>query len=441
MEIPKIVGVNSPNDCNGFDIVIGNPPYIKEYTNKDAFDGFRENSPYYVGKMDLWYGFACHGLDLLRKDGVLCFIAQNNWTTSSGAKLMRKKIIEDSKILQMLDFNTYMIFENADIQTMVMLFQRNKNTDNYNFDYRTLLENSEKEDMLSLLKKSNTKKTKYLSPKLVRENYLGKLLTFTENDSILDKIANDKLYLTEEEVTQGIIGNPDNAFKVDDADIKSFNSNEKKFIHKFHTHTERYEIDDTDINIIYLSSKDNPDFDINKYPNIKKQLTPFSNELKNRREVLLGRFSWYFLHWPRKEETFKKGFEKIITQVRCEKPKFCYTTDEYYGSRALFFIQTKRWNMKMLLGILNSKLVEFWLRGKGKIQGAVLKLDKEPLLGIPLPKSIPANKEKMIVDLVDKILYEKEKDSTADISSYEEKIDNIVYELYGLSEEDVNLIK
>jgi len=354
---------------------------------------------------------------------------------------MRKKVIEDSKILQMLDFNTYMIFENADIQTMVMLFQRNESSDNYNFDYRSLLENSEKEDMLSLLEKRNTQKTKYLSPKLLRENYLGKLLTFTENDSILDKIAYDKLYLTEEEVTQGIIGNPDNAFKVDDTDLKTFNSNEKKLIHKFHTHTERYEIGDTDINIIYLSSKDNPDFDITKYPNIKKQLTPFSNELKNRREVLLGRFSWYFLHWPRKEETFKKGFEKIITQVRCEKPKFCYTTDEYYGSRALFFIQTKRWNMKMLLGILNSKLVEFWLRGKGKIQGTVLKLDKEPLLGIPLPKSIPENMEKMTVDLVDKILYEKEKDSTTDISSYEKKIDNIVYELYGLSEEDINLIK
>ena len=142
---------NRPNDCNGFDIVIGNPPYIKEYTNKDAFDGFRENSPYYVGKMDLWYGFACHGLDLLRKEGVLCFIAQNNWTTSSGAKLMRKKVIEDSKILQMLDFNTYMIFENADIQTMVMLFQQNDIIDNYSFDYRILLEDAQKDDMLALL--------------------------------------------------------------------------------------------------------------------------------------------------------------------------------------------------------------------------------------------------------------------------------------------------
>ena len=61
----------------GFDIVIANPPYIKEYDNRTAFDGFRDLSPYYDGKMDLWYAFACYGLDMLREKGILCFIAQN----------------------------------------------------------------------------------------------------------------------------------------------------------------------------------------------------------------------------------------------------------------------------------------------------------------------------------------------------------------------------
>ena len=118
---------NRPNDCNGrngFDIVIGNPPYIKEYENRDAFDVFREESPYYMGKMDLWYGFACKGLDLLTTNGHLCFIAQNNWTTSAGAKIMRNKVIKDSKICEMINFNDYMVFENADIQTMIMLFEK-----------------------------------------------------------------------------------------------------------------------------------------------------------------------------------------------------------------------------------------------------------------------------------------------------------------------------
>ena len=67
---------------NGFDVVIGNPPYIKEYTNREAFDGVRE-SPYYKGKMDIWYMFACEGLDLVKSNnGLVSFIAQNNWVTS-----------------------------------------------------------------------------------------------------------------------------------------------------------------------------------------------------------------------------------------------------------------------------------------------------------------------------------------------------------------------
>ena len=73
----------------GFDVVIGNPPYIKEYSNRNAFDGLR-NSPYYQGKMDLWYLFTCHSLDLLKnKSGILTFIATNNWTTNSGSSRFR----------------------------------------------------------------------------------------------------------------------------------------------------------------------------------------------------------------------------------------------------------------------------------------------------------------------------------------------------------------
>lgn len=77
----------------GFDIVIGNPPYLKEgRANKAIFEAVKD-SPYYIGKMDIWYMFACLGLDMLKPDGNLCFIATNNWVTSSGAKKLRQKII------------------------------------------------------------------------------------------------------------------------------------------------------------------------------------------------------------------------------------------------------------------------------------------------------------------------------------------------------------
>ena len=88
---------------------LGKDPELKEYTNSKAFIGIKGVSPYYIGKMDIWYMFACCGLDFLKEGGNLCFIAQNNWTTSSGAKLMRKKITSEATILQMLDFNEYMV--------------------------------------------------------------------------------------------------------------------------------------------------------------------------------------------------------------------------------------------------------------------------------------------------------------------------------------------
>ena len=74
---------------DGFDLIIANPPYIKEYTDRDAFSQIKDHE-YYQGKMDIWYFMTCKSLDLLKNNGVLCFIAQNNWFTNSGAKILEK---------------------------------------------------------------------------------------------------------------------------------------------------------------------------------------------------------------------------------------------------------------------------------------------------------------------------------------------------------------
>ena len=449
---------NRPNGCNGFDIVIGNPPYIKEYTNKAAFDGFRENSPYYMGKMDLWYGFACHGLDLLRGNGLLCFIAQNNWTTSSGAKLMRKKVITDSKIKQMLDFNTYMVFENADIQTMVMLFERNNIVDNYYFDYRTLLAPSQKEDMLSLLEKQKTANTKYLTPKIKRNVYADKLLTFSENYSIFEKIVTGKSYLQDDEVAQGIVPNPDvvnsrniknitndeivvgeGVFVIDKDKFAKLNEKEKKYIKPLYEpyQMSRYFLNSKNEKCILYITKANWK---NDAPTLKKHLERYKEIMEARRENINGRISFYHLHWPREEKFFTTG-EKILSVRKCDKPTFVYYEPEAYVMMAVNVIQTSRWNIKFLTGVLNSKLVAFWLRHKGKMQGENYQVDKEPLLGIPLPEptSINHDIEQEIVRLVDEILGKKA--NQEDTKNLEAQIDSKVYELYGLTEDEIKIIE
>ena len=442
----------------GFDIVIGNPPYIKEYTNKVAFDGFREFSPYYIGKMDLWYGFACHGLDLLRESGVLCFIAQNNWTTSAGAKLMRKKIIENSKIRQMIDFNTYMVFENADIQTMIMLFERNNIDGDYLFDYRTLLADSGRDDMLAVLEKQSTSKTKYLNPNIVRENFHGKLLTFSDNESIFDKIADDKIYLAEHEIAQGIVPNPDvvnsrnikflknssikigeGVFVVERRKFNNLDSAERKYIKPLYEpyQMKRYYLNEhNDKSILYITKSNWKD----DAPNLKNHLKKYREIMEQRRENQNGRIEYYHLHWARDEKFFEKG-AKILSVRKCFEPTFVYCESATYVMMAVNVIHTTRWNMKFLTGLLNSKLVAFWLKNRGKMQGENYQVDKEPLLGIPLPKAVPENIEKKIIGFVDEIIVAKKNNPDADTAELEYEVDKMVYKLYNLTVEEIKIIE
>jgi len=441
----------------GFDIVIGNPPYIKEYVSCEAFDGFRETSPYYMGKMDLWYGFACHGIDLLSPKGVLCFIAQNNWTTSAGARKMRDKIVEDVQILQLLDFNTYMVFDSADIQTMIMLFEKDQTNDSYTFDYRKLEERSDKEDMLALLNKK-MRRTLYRVQKFNRTKYTNKLLTFSDNESIFDKIADNKTYLQDDEVAQGIVPNPDvvnNRNKKYLTD-KSIQTGEGVFVvnaDKFTNPTDEelnyikplyepwqmhryYMSGATDKNILYIT-KANWN---NDAPRLLVHLEKYKEIMDQRRENRNGRIQFMHLHWARDENFFKCG-EKILSVRKCvDYPIFVYFEPEAYVMMAINIIKTSRWNMKFLTGVLNSKLIAFWLRHKGKMQGSNYQVDKEPLQGIPLP-IIDRNLQQPIIDLVNTILDKKKENQQTDTSIEESAIDKLVYQLYGLSDDDVKLIE
>ena len=438
----------------GFDIVIGNPPYVKEYVNRHAFDGFRETSPYYVGKMDLWYGFACHGMDLLCQSGHLCFIAQNNWTTSAGAKKMRNKIVEDACILQMIDFNTYMVFENADIQTMIMLFEKNQTADNYGLDYRIMTEDATKEDMLALLNRQICRNT-YRIQKFSRTNYANKLFTFSENDVIFEKISENKVFLQDDEIAQGIVFPQDfldkkGAAKLenrlpigsgifglsnDEKDKLNLSDNEKSIIKPYFT-TEQigryYTIPSNSKWLIYTDSSFKRANSMDDYPHIKAHLDQFI-------DIFTSDNKPYGLHRSRKEKFFQG--EKIISLRKCvERPCFSYSDFDCYVTQTFFSIKTTRWNMKFLTGVLNSKLVAFWLRHKGKMQGSNYQVDKEPLQGIPLPL-IDLSLQQPIIDLVDAILTKKKQSPQADILDLENTIDYHVYNLYGLSDNEIKIVE
>jgi len=434
----------------GFDIVIANPPYIKEYTQKSAFDGLR-NSPYYQGKMDLWYLFACKIIDFLKKDtGVLAFIAQNNWVTSYGASILRNKIINDTEILGLVDFGDYKIFECAGIQTMVMIFQKSQNKEKYVFDYRRLVGQDLKfEDVIAVLNKYENKKAEYLQPTITRNEFKDKTLTFSNSsvNPILEKIAtraNFKLD-TEREVAQGIVAAPDKCFVIND--LSSFNDKERFYIKPFYTSTDRYAFHKTHSYIFYFSHKNFNGKDINDLPNIKKHFEKYKKILQNAK-IKYGTPDkpYFYLHRERNDFYFRNG-PKIAVQSRSHLPCFLYTEEEYYGSRAMNFIKTERINLKYLVSLLNSSLFSFWLWNRGKKLGDMFYIDKEPLLGLPIFKT-SEQVQKPFIEVVDKILaitkssnYLQNPDKQAKVKEYEKQIDQMVYKLYGLTPEEIKIVE
>ncbi|MBU0695875.1 MAG: N-6 DNA methylase, partial [Bacteroidetes bacterium] len=292
------------NELTGFDIVIGNPPYIKEYTNREAFDGFR-NSPYYQGKMDIWYGFACESLDLLKKNGVECFIAQNNWITSAGASKLREKILKETEIKLFTDFWNYKVFASAGIQTMIYLLKKNYPEAEYALKYSVL-----KDDKLS-----NRQLNKFLDfsinitfgKKYViqqnNSNFDSKQIDFNsgELDVILKKIKSKQNFkLNEKEVAQGIVLPQDslnkknasvlgNGFKVGDGifvltkqELESLEltNDELTLIKPYYTTEELsrfYKTKDNQNYIIYTDSSFKNAKSIKPYQNIKRHLDKFSN--------------------------------------------------------------------------------------------------------------------------------------------------------------------
>ena len=426
-EYPQLL--DDQGHFTGFDIIIANPPYIKEGRMSKTFFEPYKKSPYYKGKMDIWYLFACNCIDLLKDNGSLCFIATNNWTTSFGASILRNKVIKETRICKLIDFGAVMMFESASIQTMIMLFNKDRVTDDYSFDYRRLTTNKATEKDAIALLDGTSQNSVCFQPVVRKSNYSNKILTFSNNDDLLNKIKETVgcIYLDSSEIAQGIVPNPDEVnkrnihlipsniisqynisigdgvFVVDKEEIKKITANESKYIKELIEPTllTRYSIPKDIIpqkRLLYITKQNYR----NDAPDIVSHLEKFRSIMDQRRENMSGRLDFYHIHWPRTETFFQQG-EKILVPRKSPIPLFAYRMEEAYVMMAINIIKTNRVNMKYLTGLLNSKLIEFWLKNKGKMQGSNFQLDKEPLLQIPI--AVPSREmQSLIAKLVDCII-------------------------------------
>ncbi len=457
-EFPEVL--NDEGDFSGFDCIIGNPPYIKEGGNKELFASTKRLRTY-QGKMDIWYHFVGIGLEILKQNGVLSFIATNNWTTNAGAEKLRNILLRETQFILLIDFGDYRVFESADIQTMIMCFKKIISPNQYFFDYRKIIAKKPSDtNRITLLQRKECEGNLYLNAKIEKKNLINKTLFFSHFNSIFNTILkNAILFLNKKEITNGIhphydrinkkinekfsnqFFNGEGIFVLSEAEKNNLKLSQKEMkllkpsyetaeIMKYLTLSQNQHW------IIYTDSSFKNPKSMDDYPNLKKHLDRF-------KEVITSDNKPYGLHRAR-DERFFTGNPRIIVLRKCAKePIFSYVNFDCYVSATFYIIKTKRFDSKFLVGLLNSLLIRFWLKHRGKVQGNNYQIDKEPLINIPLIKITKSNQptaDKIIV-LVDKILQTKEKDPKANTQRLEKEIDALVYQLYHLTDEEIKTIE
>lgn len=471
---PEIL--SSDGNFIGFDLIIGNPPYIGEKGNKDKFIPIKNSSlkDFYQGKMDIFYFFFHLGLNLLHENGILSFITTNYYPTALGAKKLREDFKNRSQIISLINFGLLKIFDSAQGQhnmiTTLYKSKVNQPTKIYNFiikEHSISLQKFIKSHGITTLQEClNSKEiTNFYKSNNVYEGneYYIRLSKNTENaefDKIFRKISgNGKYKLLGKicNINQGIVSGAD---KVTDAhlrkydwekyginkgdgiyaltqeEVKAYNL-EKSYIKPFYKNSDihKYHTELSSKNkILYITGNEAK----NDIPNILSHLSRFKQNLQERREVHNGSREWFALWWARKQEIFEGA--KIVVPQRSNTNTFGYNECEWYAMSDVFFITPldTHFNLKYILALLNSKLYYFWLYHKGKRKGENLELTQTPLSEIPI-KDIPLKEQEVFINLVDRIIEGKK--SGIDMRELEEEVDRLVYGLYELSEEEIKIIE
>lgn len=427
----------------GFAVVLGNPPFIKEYTERRVFDDLRgtECGRYYQGKMDYWYLFACRGLDVLRAGGLQGFIATGNWGTQTGASKLRAKLLGEAELRLFVDFGPVRVFGDAGVKTMVYVAERTGRRHAGATRVVRVTRDAEAavERALALAAGDGVE----CFDAAVEST--GGAFTFVAGDDarLLARIAAAGAWrLGAADIGQGIVApqesvlikhlarlpagarEGDGIFVLSDAERVALGlGDEEELLRPFYTSRQVRPFRVTPEHehwIIYIDSRRARD--MTRYPRLRAHLDRYAI-------LSTSAFGPYGLHRARDPGLFING-PKIVAMRKTAAPVFAYCELPCYVSQTFNVIKTDGVDLAGLTALLNSKVVHYWLRRRGKLQGAQLQVDAGPLMGIPLVRDLPG----AIVALGRRLVAGEDAEARA-------ALDREVYALYGLHDGDVARIE
>lgn len=422
---------------DGFDIVIGNPPYVAfqrmEVETKKALQNLRYKTFENTG--DIYAIFYERGQQLLRDRGILSYITSRQWMQASYGKSLRKFLATETNPIQLIDFGQAKIFEGATVFVNILLFEKAKNKNSlwacliptdYDVEHGNLTAffASNKQELKKLTENTwAVSNSQHINEQIEK---IGKpLIKWKELDFFrgITSGLNDAFHIEEPQKNELINQDPKNAEIIKPLlrgkDIKRYNYDFLNwYIINTHNGVREFNLPRIDV--------------VKDYPTIYKHLQQWQPQLEERLDK--GE------HWTNLRNcAFLLEFDKpkIVWIEISDRANYAYDDKGMYLTNSAYFLTCKSDNvsLKYLLAVLNSKVADFYFSQKtARIAGGRMRYTKQYVEQIPVPV-IPIEQQKPFIALVDFILFLKKQplhDSTDKIMSFffEHVIDVAVTELF-----------
>ncbi len=448
-EFPEVL--DDEGDFLGFDCIIGNPPYIRQEQIKDIKPLLQKQyQDFYNSTADIYTYFFALSYHLLKEKGFNAFITSNKYARAKYGTKLRELLLKKTTIVSYMELNALKVFESATVDTSIMSFIKQEPPKESEFKYYepTPDDKNDLKSAHSLTMRQNALSTESfifanstlldLRDKMesvgtplkdwdIQINYGIKtgsneafIITTEKREYILNACKTQE----ERERTEALIkpilrGKDIKRYSYEWADLWVINT------HNGYTSNLKFKI---------------PPIDIEKYPAIKTHLDSHYDTIATRSDQ--GDTPYHLRNCAYLED-FEK--EKIVW-ASVGFVEYCMTPGLFILDTNYFFEVSKFGNTKnYLLGLLNSKLLTFWLKAKNTPLGdmGAYRNYKYNIMELPMVKITAKNKkiaDKIIV-LVDKILKSKKKDPKANTQQLEKEIDALVYQLYNLTDEEIKIIE
>ncbi|EKT7758069.1 class I SAM-dependent DNA methyltransferase [Campylobacter coli] len=452
-EFPEIL--DDDGNFKGFDLIIGNPPYIRQEELKELKPHLAKNYKVYKGTSDIYTYFYELGFNVLKENGILSFITSNKYTRAGYGEALREFLLKNTYILKYIDLNGIKVFDSATVDTSILCFEKSKSKDNkfkylalsneilktcaYNIGlYKDFAEFSQN----SLSKESFTFSDENTSALKAKIERIGTPLKEWQGLNIYRGILtgyNEAFIITTEKRNEILANCKDEAEKERTAklirkmlrgrDIKRY-SYEWAGLWVINAHNGYKNQNGEKVEAI----------NIENYPSLKKHFDEFYPQLEKRADKGLAPYNLRNCAYI---EEFER--EKIVYSEIVRKPQFYLDTKLNFYAEATSFILTGE-NLKYLIAFLNNDFVAFIFKtfyAGGNLGENGFRYKKAFLEKLPIPK-INSKNQKLadeLINLVDEILKAKEQDKNANTQELENKINSLVYKLYNLTEDEIKIIE